>query len=106
MLRVWCWIRGLRSRLWLGIEGWVSRWWAGGSHSNACGARLCVRAVLIHARWKLRSLLCVGGCASWRRRMSLWESQRLLRVASPQHQRFELLNLQKASSSIAVMAQV
>ena len=26
MLRVWCWIRGLRSRLWLGIEGWVSRW--------------------------------------------------------------------------------
>ena len=25
---------------------------------------------------------------------------------SPQHQRFELLNLQKASSSIAVMAQV
>ena len=38
--------------------------------------------------------------------MSLWESQRLLRVVSPQHQRFELLNLQKASYSIAVMAQV
>ena len=29
MLRLWCWIRGLRSRLWLGIEGWVNRWWAG-----------------------------------------------------------------------------
>ena len=30
MLRLWCWIRGLRSRLWLGIEGWeesvVGRW--------------------------------------------------------------------------------
>ena len=30
MLRVWCWIRGLRSRLWPGIEGWeesvVGRW--------------------------------------------------------------------------------
>ena len=47
---------GLRSRLWLGIEGWVNRWWAGGSHSSAGGARLCVRAALIHARWKLRSL--------------------------------------------------
>ena len=26
MLRAWCWIQGLRSRLWLGIEGWVNRW--------------------------------------------------------------------------------
>ena len=30
MVRVWCWIRGLRSRLWLGIEGLaesvVGRW--------------------------------------------------------------------------------
>ena len=30
MLRLWCWIRGLRSRLWLGIEGLgesvVGRW--------------------------------------------------------------------------------
>ena len=30
MLRLWCWIRGLRSRLWPGIEGWeesvVGRW--------------------------------------------------------------------------------
>lgn len=30
MLRLWCWIRGLRLHLWLGIEGWVNRWWAGG----------------------------------------------------------------------------
>ena len=56
MWRVWCWIQGLRSRLWPGIEGWVNRWWAGGSHSSASGARPCVRAVLTHARWKLRSL--------------------------------------------------
>ena len=26
MLRLWWWIRGLRSCLWLGIEGWVNRW--------------------------------------------------------------------------------
>ena len=30
MVRLWCWIRGLRSRLWLGIEGLgesvVGRW--------------------------------------------------------------------------------
>lgn len=30
MLRVWCWIRGLRSRLWPGMWGWeesvVGRW--------------------------------------------------------------------------------
>ena len=56
MLRLWCWIRGLRSRLLPGISGWVNRWWAGGSHLNASGARPPNRAVLIHARWKLRSL--------------------------------------------------
>lgn len=39
MLRVWCWIRGLRSRLWPRIEGWVKRWWAAGSNSSVTGAR-------------------------------------------------------------------
>ena len=39
MLRAWCWIRGLRSRLWPGMWGWVNRWWAGGSNSNVSGAR-------------------------------------------------------------------
>ena len=73
MLRLWCWIRGLRSRLWPEIEGWVNRWWAGGSNSSASGVKPCVRVVLIHARWKLRSRHCAGGCASWRRRGSSWE---------------------------------
>ena len=35
MLRAWCWIRGLRSRLWPGMWGWVNRWWAGGPNSRA-----------------------------------------------------------------------
>ena len=38
--------------------------------------------------------------------MSSWESQRLLRVASPQHQRFELMDAPKASYSITVVAMV
>ena len=49
MLRAWCLIRGLRSRLWLGIEGWVNRWWVGGSHSSATETKPSSRAVLIHA---------------------------------------------------------
>ena len=106
MLRVWCWIRGLRSRLCPVIEGWVNRWWAGGSHLNATDARLCVGAALIHARWKLRSPLCVAGCESWRGRMSFGESQCLLRLWAPKHQRFELMDAQKVSYSIALMAKV
>lgn len=106
MLRAWYWIRGLRSRLRPGIEGWVNRWWAGGSNSSVSGARPPNRGALIHARWKLRSLLCGGGCASWRRRTSFGKSQRLLRVSAPKHQRFELMDAQKASSSVALMAKV
>lgn len=106
MPRLWCWIWGLRSRLWLGIEGWVNRWWAGGSNSNVRGARPPSRGALIHTRWKLRSLLCGGGYASWRRRTSFGKSQRLLRVSAPKHQRFELMDARKASSSVALMAKV
>lgn len=64
------------------------------------------QGALIHARWKLRSLLCGGGCASWRRRTSFWESQRLLRLWAPKHQRFELMDAQKASYSITLMGKV
>ena len=60
MLRLWCWIRGLRSRLWLGIEGWVNRWWAGGSNSNVSGARPPNRGALIHARWKQKAQIAVA----------------------------------------------
>lgn len=42
MLRVWCWIQGLRSRLWPGIEGWeesVVGWWV----TLECERRQAVR---------------------------------------------------------------
>lgn len=51
-------------------------------------------------------MLCVGRCASWRRRMSFGKSQRLLRVAASKHQRFELMDAQKASYSMTLMAKI
>ena len=102
MLRVWCWIRGLRSRLWLGIEGWVSRW-----VTLERVRRQAVRegrpdpremdAEITAVRWRVRELEKENECVGKPAPSS---------PPSPQHQRFELLNLQKASYSIAVMAQV
>lgn len=100
MLLVWCWIRGPRLRLRPGIEGRVNRWWAGGSRSSPTDAKPPVMAALIHPRWKPRSLRCVGGCASWRRRTSFGKSQRLLRLWAPQHQRLELTDTQKATYAL------
>ena len=57
-------------RYWLYAPGHGASEW---DDFYASGAKPPRRGALIRVRWKLRSLLCVGGCASWRRRTSSWE---------------------------------